>query len=103
MGSTGKYSIIKNKKLRIFIIVNLILILIAFIIVLKIPTKDYKKWLPFIYIVVFGLNLFLILKGVATRGANNWINLGFMKIQPSELAKPTVILAMSLLFRKNYY
>lgn len=26
-----------------------------------------------------------------------------MKVQPSELAKPTLILAMSLLFRKNYY
>ena len=84
-------------------VIILIISLVAFIIVLRIETKDYKKWLPFIYIVVFGLNLFLILKGVATRGANNWINLGFMKIQPSELAKPTLILAMSLLFRKNYY
>ena len=84
-------------------VIILIISLVAFIIVLSIETKDYKKWLPFIYKVVFGLNLFLILKGVATRGANNWINLGFMKIQPSELAKPTLILALSLLFRKNYY
>jgi len=76
--------------------------LIAFIIVIKIPTKDYRKWLPLIYIAVFGLNLFLILKGVATRGANNWINLGFMKIQPSELAKPTLILAMGLMFEMYF-
>ena len=78
-------------------IIILIISLIAFIIVLKIPTRDYKKWLPFIYIAVFGMNLFLILKGVATRGANNWIDLGFMKVQPSEFAKPTLILSMSLM------
>ena len=79
-------------------VIILIISLVAFLIVLNIPTKNYKKWLPLIYIIVFAMNLFLILKGVATRGANNWIDLGFMKIQPSELAKPTLILSMSLMF-----
>ena len=83
-------------------IIILAISLTAFLIVLKIPTKDYKKWLPIIYITVFGLNLFLILKGVATRGANNWINLGFMKIQPSELAKPTLIVSISLMFEMYF-
>lgn len=78
-------------------IIILIISLIAFLFVLKIPTKNYRKWLPIIYIAVFGMNLFLILKGVATRGANNWIDLGFMKVQPSEFAKPTLILSMSLM------
>ena len=78
-------------------IIILIISLVAFLFVLNIPTKNYKKWLPLIYIAVFGMNLFLILKGVATRGANNWIDLGFMKIQPSELAKPTLILSISLM------
>ena len=76
--------------------------LVAFLFVLNIPTKNYRKWLPIIYIVVFGMNLFLILKGVATRGANNWIDLGFMKIQPSELAKPTLIITMSLMFESYF-
>ena len=76
--------------------------LISFLIVLQIPTKNYNKWLSLIYIVVFGMNLYLILKGVATRGANNWIDLKFMKVQPSEFAKPTLILAMSLLFEMYY-
>ena len=75
---------------------------IAFIIVINIKTKDYSGLLPIIYIIVFGMNLYLILKGVTTRGANNWIDLKFMKIQPSELAKPTLILAMSLFFQKYY-
>lgn len=80
----------------------LIISLIAYLIVLKVPTKNYKKWIVFIYVIVLGMNLFLILKGVATRGANNWIDLGFMKIQPSELAKPTLIVSMSLLFEMYF-
>lgn len=82
--------------------VILIISLIAFLIVLNIPTKNYKKWLPIIYVIVLGMNLFLILKGVTTRGASNWIDLGFMKIQPSELAKPTLILTMSLMFEMYF-
>ena len=48
------------------------------------------------------MNAYLIFKGVSTRGANNWIDLKFIKIQPSELAKPTLILTMSLLFEIYY-
>ena len=71
---------------------------VAFLIIINIPTKNYKKFLPLLYIIVLGMNLYLILKGVATRGANNWIDLKFMKIQPSEFAKPILILTMSLMF-----
>ena len=83
-------------------VIILTISLVSFLIVIKIPTKDYKKWLPLIYIAIFGMNLYLILKGVATRGANNWINLKFMKVQPSEFAKPALILAMSLLFESHF-
>lgn len=76
--------------------------LVSFLIVIRIDTKDYKNLIPVVYIIVFFMNAFLILRGVATRGANNWINLGFMKIQPSELAKPTLILTLSLLFETYY-
>lgn len=80
----------------------LIISLVAFIIILRIPTKNYRKWIVLIYVAVLGMNLFLILKGVTTRGANNWIDLGFMKVQPSELAKPTLIISLALLFEMYY-
>ena len=35
-------------------------------------------------------------------GSRNWINLGFMKIQPSELSKPVIIIFMSILFERYY-
>ena len=77
--------------------VILFISLIAFLLIIKIPTKNYKKLIVPIYVLIAGLNAYLILKGVSTRGANNWINLKVIKIQPSEFAKPTLILTMSIL------
>lgn len=83
-------------------IIILTISFIAFLVVLKIPTKDYNKWMPFLLIIVAALNTFLIFKGGVTRGANNWIDLGFMKVQPSEFAKPILIITLGLLFQ-NYF
>lgn len=75
--------------------------LIAFLVLIsKVETKYYKFLMPFLYILVLIMNLILVLKGVSTRGAQNWFSLGFIKIQPSELAKPMLILTLSLLFEK---
>lgn len=75
---------------------------IGYIILLKIPTKKYNKIILPVYLIILGLNLYLILKGVSTRGAQNWIDLKFIKVQPSEFAKPTLIIALSLLFDKYF-
>lgn len=81
----------------------LVVSFIAFLIVLRIDTKKYRKMIPIIYIIILGLNLFLILKGVSTRGAQNWIKIpGFGNFQPSEFAKPTLIIALALLFETYY-
>lgn len=75
----------------------LIIGFIGFIIVIGIPTNKYYKFLPLLYIIILGLNAILIFKGAATRGANNWISLGFFNLQPSELAKPILIVTLALL------
>lgn len=75
---------------------------IGFLIILKVPTKRYKKFMPILYIAILCLNLFLILKGVSTRGAQNWIDLKFIKLQPSEFAKPILIVTLSLMFEMYY-
>lgn len=76
--------------------------LVGFIIILNIPTKDYPKLVPALYIVIFCLNAYLITKGSVTRGANNWIDLKVIKVQPSEFAKPVLIVALSLMFQASY-
>ena len=77
--------------------------LTAFLILINlIKTKDYKKWMLVIFPIILALNAYLVLKGGATRGASNWINLKVIKIQPSEFAKPVLIITMSILFSKFY-
>ncbi len=76
--------------------------LIGFLAIVNIKTKNYGKLAFWIFWLILGLNTFLVVKGVSTRGAQNWIDLGFFKLQPSELAKPTLIVCLSLLFEKYY-
>ena len=75
----------------------------VYIVLLFIPTKLYRSnnyiAILFLWILVFGLNLYMVIQGSGTRGANNWIKipgLGF-QLQPGEFAKPVLIVSMSLL------
>ena len=76
----------------------LIMGLIASIIIIKTNIKKYPKILPLIFFITFILNLWLVFKGSSKRGANNWIDLGFFNLQPSELAKIVIIVCMAFLF-----
>lgn len=52
---------------------------------------DYRvlqRWGYFIFYGVIALLLLTLIKGSIGMGAQRWINLGFIKFQPSELAKP---------------
>ena len=68
------------------------------ILIFKIDTKKYKGWMLVIFPIVVVLNGYLAAKGGATRGASNWINLKFLKVQPSEFAKPILIISLGVLF-----
>ena len=65
---------------------------------------DYKHLekfnTKFLYIVI---SLLLILQftplGVVINGAKRWINLGFMQLQPSELAKPLFCMLLASMFK----
>ena len=80
-----------------FIIIGLILSLI----IIKVPTKSYKALSPLILIVLIILNI-IAWFSPALAGSNNWIDLGFVKIQPSELSKPFIIAFLAVLFEKYY-
>ena len=80
----------------------LIIGFISFLIIIKIELKKYGKFLPLIFFAIFGLNLWLVMQGSSTRGANNWIPLGFFNLQPSELSKIVVIVCLGFLFEKFY-
>ena len=79
----------------------LILSLIGSIILFKFPTKSYKGLMPIAYAIVLGLCAFCFFQS-AKRGAQNWISIGGFQFQPSEFAKPVIIVSLACLFEKWY-
>ena len=77
---------------------------IGFLVLILAAGIDYRFWsgaiVPMYFvIVVFLLLLFII--GAARFGATRWIETGLVSIQPTELAKIVVILALADFFDKN--
>ena len=84
---------------------HLIMLTIAFVgslVIIRTPTKSYKLLGPFLYVVVLCLLLYLSVVGIAERGSINWLSIGGFTFQPSELAKPVMIVTLALLFEKFY-
>lgn len=76
----------------------------GFLIYFFISQFDYRSIknlvLPF-YIFVTVLLVVVIIIGAETRGVIRWIPLGIINIQPSELAKPALILMLALFWANN--
>ena len=60
------------------------------------PTKSYKSLWVFPYALALILCFYCFFQS-AKRGAQNWIPIGSFQFQPSELAKPAIILALAAL------
>lgn len=73
-----------------------------FLFLLKQPTKRYIKYGIFSFIIVIGLLIYLSLYGTSNKGSINWIRVGSFSIQPSEFAKPVMIMCLSILFELFY-
>lgn len=77
--------------------------LVAFLIIIRIDSKQYKFWGPLAYIVVVCALIYLMVWGKEVNGAKNWISVpGLGSLQPGEFAKPAVIIMLALVFEKYY-
>lgn len=74
--------------------------LVGAFVVINIPTKKYLPWARIAYLTILIILLILSFTGSTTRGAQNWIKIGFFSFQPSEFAKPIIIVYLSLFFDK---
>lgn len=64
----------------------------------------YKKLIKYTSTVawaVVGMLLLVKFAGVTVNGAQRWINIGPMSLQPSEFAKPAVVLLLAVAFTKD--
>ena len=62
---------------------------------------DIRIWMRFAYAIFaasFALLVAVELMGVVGMGAQRWINLGFIQLQPSEIVKVTLVLALARYF-----
>lgn len=82
--------------------IMLIISFIGSLIIVNTPTKLYKIIVPVLYIFVLGLLIYLSIVGLAKRGSVNWLNLFGFTFQPSELAKPVMIVTLALLFERFF-
>ncbi|WP_010286614.1 putative lipid II flippase FtsW [Kurthia massiliensis] len=86
-------------------LINLVLSFIAFFVVAAIPYQKYriKKWYTVILMTAFILLVLVKIIGIAPggSGAKSWINLGFMNLQPSEVAKLAFIIYFAAIFKRK--
>lgn len=77
---------------------------IGLIIALTISAFDYRHFEHYAF-VLYGVNLLLLvcvlLFGRTSMGATRWLNLGFFSLQPSEIMKIVIILALARYFSEN--
>ena len=87
-----------------FLIQQIVGVIIGFIGLKFFSNFNYKKLitytLPFaVFVIVMLIAVKLV--GVTVNGAQRWINFGPLSLQPSEFAKPAIVLLLSGAFCKN--
>jgi rod shape determining protein RodA len=65
------------------------------IIMSRLPLTFWRSITFPVYVILFALLLVVELVGFVGGGSQRWINLGFMSLQPSEMMKPAVVLAIA--------
>ena len=70
--------------------------------ILNVDSKAYKPIVIILYVFIAICLIYLFLYGQTNRGAKNWLSIGSIIFQPSEFAKPIIIVAIALLYEKYY-
>lgn len=84
------------KKQSLWLVIGFCLMLFAS----KIHPDFYKKYTPYAYGATLILLVLVLIVGFVGNGAQRWISIGPLTIQPSEIAKLTMVMMLSLYFSK---
>ena len=82
-------------------IIRTSLAFLAMIFVAQIPPKYLAKSAIYAYIICLIFLLLVELVGDISKGAQRWLNIGFMRLQPSEFLKLTMPLTIAAFFAKE--
>ncbi|MBT6152835.1 MAG: rod shape-determining protein RodA [Chloroflexi bacterium] len=76
----------------------------GFIVIALVTILDYHVWITIgrvLYVIVGGFLAFIAVGGETAFGAARWLDVGFALVQPSELAKITVVIIAADFFAHN--
>lgn len=83
---------------------QIIYVLIGFALAIFLTFLDYRvlRGLSFfLYLIIIGLLIFVLFFGSNQFGASRWIDLGFFKLQPSEIGKLIILLFLARFFAEK--
>lgn len=77
------------------------LALVVMLVVAQIPPSTLRFWAPWIYAIGVLLLLLVIFMGDIGKGAQRWLDLGFIRFQPSEMMKLVTPMMMAWYFAEK--
>lgn len=75
--------------------------LMFFLFISQLDLHSVKNFIKPLYFFTTFLLIIVLILGIETRGSIRWIPLGFFNVQPSEFAKPALILLLAFFWIKN--
>ena len=82
-------------------IIQIILGLMVMITLAQFPPRFYEKIAPYLYVGCIIVLLLVDIFGHTSKGAQRWLNLGFIRFQPSEIAKIAVPLMVAKFIKRS--
>ncbi|MEY4921338.1 MAG: rod shape-determining protein RodA [Pseudomonadota bacterium] len=75
--------------------------LVVMLVMAQIPPRVYESWAPYLYCVCVILLVLVDAFGQISKGAQRWLDLGFIRFQPSEIAKIAVPLMVARFMNRD--
>lgn len=94
--ASGQSTVMMNNK-----IIQICLGFSVFILLAQIPPRFYQQWAFAAYIFCIIVLILVELFGYTSKGATRWLHLGFIRVQPSEIAKLAVPLIVATYINKE--
>jgi rod shape determining protein RodA len=73
---------------------------VAMLVIASVHIRFWRFTAPFAYFGSFALLVLVEIKGEIGMGAQRWIDLGFFQLQPSELMKVTLVMALAAFYAR---
>lgn len=83
-------------------IVQIIMSLLLMLLMAQVPPRIYEVWAPHLYIFCVFLLVLVDIFGQISKGAQRWLDLGFIRFQPSEIAKIAVPLMVARFINRDH-